>query len=229
MMLAATGIGLTSDRTRQRLIDRLREQGITDEVVLTAMSKVQRHTFVEPALASRGYEETALPIGFGQTLSHPFSVARFVSIARGGRTLRAVLDVGAGCGYQTAVLAQLAHEVLAIERIGGLAALARRNLRQAGVVNAQVKLADGWAMTAPVNAFDAILLAAAAPEIPYNLTELLVEGGRMVLPAARLPQFATAIDQVGEQYLTVIDKQAGQLQIQQLEPVYFVPLLRELA
>src|SRR2546423_11617133 len=124
-----SGIGMTSARTRARMVERLREQGIRDEVVLAAMNNVPRHIFVDEALAIRAYEDSPLPIGHGQTISEPWVVARMTELARNGRTLERVLEIGTGCGYQTAVLAQIAAEVYSVERITALVAKARRNLQ----------------------------------------------------------------------------------------------------
>src|SRR5262245_28698058 len=131
----AAGIGMTSQRTRARMVDRLREQGIADERVLEAMAAVPRHLFVEEALASRAYEDTALPIGFGQTISQPFIVARMIELLLHGRELGRVLEIGTGCGYQAAVLASLAVEVYSIERIKALLERARGNLRELRLKN----------------------------------------------------------------------------------------------
>ena len=140
-----TGIGMTSTRTRARMIERLREQGIRDEVVLAAMNAVPRHIFVDEALASRAYEDTPLPIGSGQTISQPWVVARMTELARNGGPLARVLEIGTGCGYQTAVLAQIADEVYTVERIGALVAKARRNLQALKVKNVRLMHGDGAA------------------------------------------------------------------------------------
>ena len=157
---SAAGLGMASERTRLRMVARLREQGIRDEVVLTAMAQVPRHVFVEEAFASRAYEDTALPIGFGQTISQPYVVARSCELARAGRALDMVLEIGGGCGYQAAVLGRLAREVYTIERIGALAAKARQTLSAAGVNNVKVRNADGREASSNVIQFDAILVAA---------------------------------------------------------------------
>src|SRR6266540_2499531 len=138
-----TGIGMTSVRTRARMIERLREQGIRDEVVLAAMTAVPRHIFVDEALAIRAYDDSPLPIGEGQTISQPWVVARMTELARDGRKLERVLEVGTGCGYQTAVLAQIADEVYTVERIGALVAKARRNLQSLKLKNVRLKHGDG--------------------------------------------------------------------------------------
>ena len=140
---SAAGLGMASERTRLRMVTRLREQGIRDEVVLAAMAQVPRHLFVEEAFASRACEDTALPIGFGQTISQPYVVARSCELARSGRALDMVLEIGGGCGYQAAVLGRLAREVYTIERIGALAAKARQTPSAAGVNNVKVRNADG--------------------------------------------------------------------------------------
>ena len=137
------GIGMTSTRTRTRMIERLREQGIKDEAVLAAMAAVPRHIFVEDALAIRAYEDSPLPIGAGQTISQPYVVARMTELLRAGSRLSRVLEIGAGCGYQTAILAQLADEVYTVERIGSLVAKARRNLRALKTNNVRIKHGDG--------------------------------------------------------------------------------------
>ena len=157
---SAAGLGMASERTRLRMVTRLREQGIRDEVVLAAMAQVPRHLFVEEAFASRAYEDTALPIGFGQTISQPYVVARSCELARSGRALDMVLEIGGGCGYQAAVLGRLAREVYTIERIGALAAKARQTLSAAGVNNVKVRNADGREASSNVVQFDAIVVAA---------------------------------------------------------------------
>ena len=143
MSRGVTGVGMTSQRTRTRMIDRLREQGIRDEHVLAAIAAVPRHVFVEEALASRAYEDTALPLGFSQTISQPFIVARMIELLREGRELGKTLEVGAGCGYQAAVLAQLTSEVYAVERIEPLLAKAKLNMRTIQQFKVRLKHADG--------------------------------------------------------------------------------------
>ena len=156
-----TGIGMTSTRTRARMIERLREQGIRDEVVLAAMNAVPRHIFVDEALASRAYEDTPLPIGSGQTISQPWVVARMSELARNGGPLARVLEVGTGCGYQTAVLAQFADEVYTVERIAALVAKARRNLQSLKVKNVRLMHGDGASDLGEALAVDAIVVTAA--------------------------------------------------------------------
>jgi protein-L-isoaspartate(D-aspartate) O-methyltransferase len=219
------GIGMTSVRTRARMIERLREQGIRDEVVLSAMRAVPRHIFVDEALASRAYEDSALPIGQGQTISQPWIVARMTELVRRGRELGRVLEIGTGCGYQTAVLAQVAAEVYSVERIGALVAKARRNLQSLKVKNVRLKHADGAAELGEELTVDAIVVTAAATHVPSALLKHLAPGGRMVLPLA---QRDTPSD--GGQRLTVIEPMAsGGYREQVLDAVRFVPLISGLA
>lgn len=211
---AAAGIGMASERTRLRMVARLREQGITDETVLAAMSQVPRHLFVEEAFASRAYEDTALPIGFAQTISQPFVVARSCELARGGKSIGLALEIGGGCGYQAAVLARLAREVYTIERIGALAAKARQTLSSIGVSNVKVRNADGREAASNVVQFDAILVAAGGALVPPNLLGLLSDGGRMVIPLGT-PE---------RQRLTLVTRTGDNFQQQAFDEVVFVPL-----
>ena len=208
---SAAGLGMVSERTRLRMIARLREQGIRDEVVLAAMAAVPRHLFVEDALASRAYEDTALPIGFGQTISQPFSVARTL---RAGKMIDLALEIGGGCGYQAAVLARLAREVYTIERIGALAAKARQTLSSIGVSNVKVRNADGQEAASTVVKFDAIAVAAGGGKIPPNLLGLMADGGRMVIPLGS-PE---------RQRLTLVTRTGDSFQQTAFDEVVFVPL-----
>src|SRR5215471_11127289 len=176
------GIGMTSERTRTRMIERLREQGIRDEVVLSALHSVPRHIFVDEALASRAYEDTPLPIGSGQTISQPWVVARMTELARNGGTLARVLEIGTGCGYQTAVLARIAGEVYTVERIAALVAKARRNLQALKIRNVRLMHGDGSADIGSDLLVDAIVVTAAATHVPTALIKHLFPRGRMVLP-----------------------------------------------
>ena len=205
---------MASERTRLRMVARLREQGIRDENVLAAMSQVPRHLFVEEAFASRAYEDTALPIGFGQTISQPFAVARSCELARGGKSIGLALEIGGGCGYQAAVLARLAREVYTIERIGTLAAKARQTLSSIGVSNVKVRNADGREASSNVVQFDAILVAAGGAIVPPNLLGLLSDGGRMVIPLGT-PE---------HQRLTLVTRTGDNFQQQAFDEVVFVPL-----
>lgn len=213
------GIGMTSQRTRARMVERLREQGIADEVVLDAMNAVPRHLFVEEALAHRAYEDTPLPIGEGQTISQPYIVARMTELVRGGKPLRRVLEVGTGCGYQTAVLAQIAQEVYSVERIGSLLAKAKRMLQQLKATNVRLKHADGSQLLPEGLTFDGILVTAAASHVPATLVEQLEAGGRLVVPVAQSEQG------VATQRLVLVEKLGTATRETPLEEVRFVPLL----
>jgi protein-L-isoaspartate(D-aspartate) O-methyltransferase len=209
-----SGIGMTSQRTRMRMVERLRDQGIRDEAVLSAMGEVPRHIFVDEALAHRAYEDIALPIGFGQTISNPWVVARMLELLRGGRPLGKVLEIGTGCGYQAAILSRLAREVYSVERLSPLLTKARLHLRELQISNVRLKHADGQFGLKDFGPFDGIILAAAAPSIPENLLEQLESGGRMVLPVGRQ-----------EQHLMLIEQTEQGFNKTSLDPVRFVPLL----
>ncbi len=218
------GIGMTSTRTRARMIERLREQGVRDEAVLAAMAAVPRHIFVEEALAIRAYEDSPLPIGAGQTISQPFVVARMTELLRAGRALSRVLEIGTGCGYQTAILARLADEVYTVERVASLVAKARKNLRALKVSNVRIKHGDGSSDMRENLEVDGILVTAAATQVPTALLAYLKTGGRMVLPLARHDEGSK-----GVQLLTVIEKTPGGIREQTYDAVRFVPLLSGLA
>jgi protein-L-isoaspartate(D-aspartate) O-methyltransferase len=214
-----TGIGMTSQRTRLRMVERLRSLGIRDEVVLAVMGEVPRHLFVDEALASRAYEDIALPLGFGQTISSPFTVARMTELARAGGALGKVLEIGTGCGYQAAVLSRVAKEVYSIERIAGLLAKARQHFRQFRVPNGRLRHADGHAGMAEVAPFDAVVMTAAATHVPRELLEQLAVGGKMILPLAQ------SGEQRGEQRLCVIERSAHGYVEKKMDVVKFVPML----
>lgn len=209
-----SGIGMTSQRTRLRMIDRLREQGIKDEAVLAAMFAVPRHLFMDEALASRAYDDVSLPINFNQTISQPYIVARMVEILRNGQQLGRVLEIGTGCGYQAAVLAQVAAEVYSMERIAPLYERSKKQLRDLKLRNVTVRYADGCAGLPEAAPFDGIIMAAAAPTLLPALREQLKVGGRMVLPVG-----------MQEQFLYLIERDANGFRETRLEPVKFVPLL----
>ncbi len=176
------GIGMTSMRTRERLVQRLREQGIANEAVLDRIRTVPRHIFVDEALASRAYEDTALPIGFAQTISQPYIVARMSEALLEAGPLEKVLEVGTGCGYQTAVLASLVGKLYTIERIEPLLERAKSRLKELQIRNVRYKHGDGyegWALGAP---YDGILVAAAPLSVPESLIAQLAVGGRLVMP-----------------------------------------------
>jgi protein-L-isoaspartate(D-aspartate) O-methyltransferase len=205
---------MTSARTQARMIERLREQGIRDEVVLSAMLAVPRHRFVDEALGIRAYDDVPLPIGHGQTISQPWVVARMTELARNGRELDGVLEIGTGCGYQTAVLAKLVKEVYTLERIAPLMDKARRNLRELRFYNVRFKHVDGHAGYAEGAPYDGIMVTACASHIPAALKEQLAVGGRMVVPVG-----------VEDQWLYVVDRTASGYTEQKREAVRFVPLV----
>ncbi len=213
-----SGIGMTSQRTRDRLVQRLRDQGIQDENVLGQIAAVPRHIFIDEALAHRAYEDTALPIGHGQTISQPFIVALMTQLVL-NKTRPRVLEVGTGCGYQTAILAGLCEEVYTVERIEALLHKTRQRFSALGLRNIQVRHGDGyegWTRFAP---FDAILVAAAPAEVPQALLEQLAPGGRLVLP----------VGGDGVQELRVIDLTDEGLVESVHEYVRFVPLKKGVA
>jgi protein-L-isoaspartate(D-aspartate) O-methyltransferase len=214
MNLRHSGIGMTSKRTRSRMVERLRAAGIEDEMLLSAMLEVPRHLFVDEALASRAYEDVSLPIGFGQTISHPYTVARLCEIARNGRTLERVLEIGTGCGYQAAVLSRIAKEVYSVERVAPLLSRARVRLRELRYRNVRVKHADGQYGFEDAAPFDAIVIAAASAQVPDALTAQLAPGGRLILPVG--------VDQ--QRLLAVTRTEAGLVE-ESLDEVKFVPML----
>jgi protein-L-isoaspartate(D-aspartate) O-methyltransferase len=215
MSIRHSGIGMTSQRTRMRMVERLRQQGIRDEIVLSVMGEVPRHLFVDEALAHRAYEDISLPIGFGQTISHPHTVARMTELARAGGDLNKVLEIGTGCGYQCAVLARVAKEVYSVERLLQLTAKARKHLRDARVTNARLRHGDGHAGVPTAAPFDVILMTAATTHVPKALLEQLRVGGRMIFPMAK----------GDKQHLSVIERTAQGYTEKKMAVVNFVPLL----
>jgi protein-L-isoaspartate(D-aspartate) O-methyltransferase len=215
MNTSRAGIGMTSQRTRMRMVERLRQQGIRDEIVLSVMGEVARHLFVDEALAHRAYEDMSLPIGFGQTISNPHTVARMTELARAGGDLNKVLEIGTGCGYQCAVLARVAKVVHTVERLVQLTAKARRNLRDARVLNARLRHGDGHVGLPTEAPFDVIVMTAAATHVPRALLEQLMVGGRMILPMVK----------GDEQHLWVIERTAQGFTEKRMDAVKFVPLL----
>jgi protein-L-isoaspartate(D-aspartate) O-methyltransferase len=214
--LSVSGIGMTSERTRARMVVRLRAEGIADERVLTAIGAVPRHLFVDSALASRAYEDTALPIGFAQTISQPYVVARMIELLLAGREPGRVLEVGTGCGYQAAVLARIFPEVYSVERIKALLERARRNLLSLRLSNLRLAHGDGYAGLPAAAPFHSVIVAAAAPRVPEALARQLAGGGRMILPLAGA---------AGAQRLLLIERSArGSLLQTELDPVRFVPM-----
>ena len=216
--MRTTGIGMTSQRTRERMLTRLREQGIKDEVTLAAIGEIPRHIFVDEALATRAYEDVSLPIGYGQTISQPYIVAKMTELLRAGRPLGKVLEIGTGCGYQTAVLSKVAAEVYSVERISPLVMKARKHLRETRMSNIKLKHADGTMGLPDFGPFDGIIVTAAASHIPEDLMQQLAIGGRMVIPVG-----------VEEQVLHMIERtesdDGSEFIKTKLEPVKFVPLL----
>ncbi len=208
------GSGMTSQRTRSRMVARLRQQGITDERVLDVIDAIPRHVFIDEALAHRAYEDTALPIGFNQTISQPYIVARMTEALFAAGPLTKVLEIGTGSGYQTAVLAQLADKIYSVERIQGLLDKAKERLRFLGNKNTQFKYDDGnigWPDRAP---YDGIIVTASPRNLPKELLNQLAPGGRLIVP-------------VGDerQQLKRITNHDGEFEIEVLEDVKFVPLL----
>jgi protein-L-isoaspartate(D-aspartate) O-methyltransferase len=208
------GIGMTSQRTRDRLISKLEEMGIKSGEVLDVIKNTPRHIFVDEALASRAYENTALPIGFNQTISQPYIVARMTEALLGGEHLKNVLEVGTGCGYQTAVLARLVKKVYSIERIAALCDRARQRLTALRIHNVRLKHGDGsrgWPEHAP---YDGIMVAAAPVGVPEELLQQLAPGGRLVIP----------VGAAGAQKLLLITRTEGGYHEEQLDLVSFVPM-----
>jgi protein-L-isoaspartate(D-aspartate) O-methyltransferase len=205
---------MTSQRTRERMVERLRKSGIRDERVLAAMAAVPRHLFVEEALASRAYEDTALPIGFAQTISRPYVVARMIEVLIHGRPPKNVLEVGTGCGYQAAVLAHIFPEVYSIERIKGLLERARANLFGQRLGNLRLAHGDGYAGLEKAAPFQSIVVAAAARQVPEALLRQLGPGGRMILP----------LHEGSGQRLVLLERGARGFTESELDPVRFVPM-----
>jgi protein-L-isoaspartate(D-aspartate) O-methyltransferase len=196
------------------MIERLRAQGIVDEVVLAAMNSMPRHLFVEEALASRAYDDIALPINFGQTISSPWIVARMSELLRANSDLNKVLEIGTGCGYQTAILSRFALEVYSLERIGPLLTRTRIRLRELQIRNLFLKHADGLVGLAEAGPFNGIIITAATAQMPKLLLEQLRIGGRLVFPKGSQ-----------EQYLCVIERDSKGFTETILEAVKFVPVL----
>lgn len=209
------GIGMTSQRARNRLVNKLRDMGIRSERVLDTISKTPRHIFVDEALASRAYENTALPIGFNQTISQPYIVARMTEALLSQGNMNKILEIGTGCGYQTSILAQLVDQVFSIERIEALQARARQALKDLNIHNVRLLHGDGtqgWKYHAP---FDGILVTAAPTGIPENLLDQLAIGGRMIIP----------VGLSGEQKLLHITRTEEGFDEQKLDWVSFVPMV----
>ncbi|SCK07865.1 protein-L-isoaspartate(D-aspartate) O-methyltransferase [Vogesella sp. LIG4] len=215
-LVAGNNYGMLSDRTRMRMVERLRQQGIKDERVLTAMFEVPRHLFIDQALATRAYDDVSLPIGQGQTISQPLTVARMTEkLLEGRASAGKVLEVGTGCGYQTAVLLKAGAQVFSIERLAGILDKARQNLRNAKLVHARLVHGDGHLGLPDIAPFDGIIITAAARQVPQALLDQLADGGRLILPVG---------DQQ-EQHLWLYEKSAEGIRKTKLEAAKFVPLL----
>jgi len=210
------GIGMTSARTRDRLVDRLRQEGIRSIAVLEQIRNVPRHLFVDEALASRAYEDTALPIGLGQTISQPYVVARMTEALLDNFHGDSVLEIGTGCGYQTAVLAPLVKKIYTVERIREFYQKARQRLRELDIYNVQFRPGDGWEGWQKYAPYDGILVAAAAEEVPQKLLEQLAPGGRLIMP----------VGPSGRQDLVMVVRQNDHFEQTSLGAVSFVPLVK---
>ncbi len=212
-MVAIDGIGMTSRRTRLRLIQRLREAGIRDERVLAVMEEVPRHIFLDEALSHRAYEDTALPIGHSQTLSQPYIVARMTEVLTSGNPKR-VLELGTGSGYQAAILAHLCDEVFSVERIKVLQDRARERIHLLRLRNVMLRLSNGGVGWPEKGPFDGIMVTAAPKVLPEELLGQLADGGIMVAPVGEEQQMLVKVTREGDQFHT-----------EEIEPVRFVPLL----
>ena len=208
------GIGMTSQRTRARMVERLREQGIRDTRVLHAMGLVPRHIFLEKPLATRAYDDTALPLGFGQTISQPYVVARMIELLMAGRELGKTLEIGAGCGYQAAILGVLSKQVFAVERIAPLLARAREHLKQLRLSHIRLKHADGNLGLPEAAPFDTIILAAAAADVPHHVLGQLAPAGRLVMPLGN-----------ADQVICLFERTENGFVESRFDAVRFVPLL----
>ncbi len=214
--LGIQGIGMTSKRTRDRLVQRLRDEGIRSEAVLNQIRDVPRHLFVDEALASRAYEDTALPIGSGQTISQPYVVARMSEALLDGFQGESVLEIGTGCGYQTAVLAPLVKKIYTVERIPKLMRKTRQRLRDLDIYNVQYRPGDGWEGWRKYGPYDGIIVTAAATEIPEKLLQQLAQGGRLIIP----------VGPPGRQDLAMVSKKNDHYEQVSLGLVSFVPLVK---
>lgn len=209
------GIGMTSQRTRERLVQRLREEGLQDNSVLEVISRTPRHIFVDEAFSHRAYEDTALPIGHNQTISQPYMVGRMTELLLAGGPLDKVLEIGTGSGYQTAVLSQLVERVFSVERIQALQEKAKERMLALNLRNVVYRWGDGWQGWNAMGPYNGIMVTAGASEIPEALLQQLAVGGRMVIP----------VGEDGAQKLLLIVRQEQGFTQQELEAVRFVPLL----
>jgi protein-L-isoaspartate(D-aspartate) O-methyltransferase len=214
-MNSSAGIGMTSQRARNRLTDLLRDMGIGSERVLEVIRTVPRHLFIDEALGSRAYENTALPIGYGQTISQPYTVALMTALLLDSGPMKKVLEIGSGCGYQAAVLSHFSERVFSVERIKGLFVKTENRLKQLKYSNVRMKYGDGFSGWVANAEYDAILVAAAPVDIPEQLLKQLTIGGRLVIP----------IGIAGHQKLRLFTRNERGVSEQLIDEVSFVPLL----
>ena len=210
------GIGMTSERTRKRLIERLKEQGIKSRIVLDRIKKVPRHIFVDEALSSRAYEDTALPIGHGQTISQPYIVARMTEVLLSNVNGNKILEIGTGCGYQTAVLSPFFKKIYSVERINPLLIKTKRRLRSLGIYNVNYRHDDGWNGWEKYGPYDGIIIAAAAPQVPEKLLQQLGIGGTLIMP----------FGEKEKQELVIVYRDGDIFDYKRLGAVSFVPLIK---
>ena len=210
------GIGMTSERTRKRLIERLKEQGIKSRIVLDRIKKVPRHIFVDEALSSRAYEDTALPIGHGQTISQPFIVARMTEVLLSNVNGNKILEIGTGCGYQTAVLSPFFKKIYSVERINPLLIKTKRRLRSLGIYNVNYRHDDGWNGWEKYGPYDGIIIAAAAPQVHEKLLQQLGTGGTLIMP----------FGEKEKQELVIVYRDGDIFDYKRLGEVSFVPLIK---
>jgi protein-L-isoaspartate(D-aspartate) O-methyltransferase len=215
-MIAHRGIGMTSERTRNRLVQRLQDQGIRSSAVLERVRAVPRHIFVDEALASRAYEDTALPIGHGQTISQPYIVARMTEALMSGYDGGPVLEIGTGCGYQTAIMAPLVESVYTVERLAPLMQKARRRLRELDHYNVSFRVGDGWRGWPKYAPYQGIVVAAAPESLPEALVSQLAVGGRLIIP----------VGPSRRQRLLCITRRERGFEDTDLGAVSFVPLIK---
>ena len=212
-----SGIGMTSARTRNRLVSRLKDQGITSNDVLEQILNVPRHLFVDEALSTRAYEDTALPIGMGQTISQPYIVAKMTEALFQNNKRNKILEIGTGCGYQTAVLSSFYKKIYSVERIPELLRKTKKRLHNLNIYNVNFRLGDGWEGWHKYAPYDGIIVSAAANEVPKNLLKQLIDGGVLVIP----------IGATGKQELQLIEKNDKIFKYTSLGYVRFVPLVKD--
>ena len=212
-----SGIGMTSARTRNRLVSRLKDLGITSNEVLEQILNVPRHLFVDEALSTRAYEDTALPIGMGQTISQPYIVAKMTEAIFQNNKRNKILEIGTGCGYQTAVLSPFYKKIYSVERIPEILRKTKKRLRNLNIYNVNFRLGDGWKGWPKYAPYDGIIVSAAANEVPKNLLKQLIDGGVLVIP----------IGAAGKQELQLIEKNDKIFKYTSLGYVSFVPLVKD--